>query len=136
MNSYKGYDALVEYVPSARTFHGSVPNIRGVITFEGNSVEELEHAFHESVDLYLDICTRRGVDPDTPYSGKFIVRASSGVHGQAAEAAVQAGVSLNRWVVDAIEARLDHDKLTSAQTRAGRGKSVAAVKRSGASRRA
>ena len=43
-------------------FSGSVINTRDVITFQGESVQELENAFHESVDDYLAWCREDGVE--------------------------------------------------------------------------
>lgn len=54
--TYNNYTATVVYCPGARIFHGAVTNTRDVITFEGDSVEELERAFGDSVEDYLDFC--------------------------------------------------------------------------------
>ena len=60
MLEYKGYKGRVEFDPEAKVFHGEVVETRDVITFQGTSVEELELAFRESVDDYLDFCATRG----------------------------------------------------------------------------
>jgi predicted HicB family RNase H-like nuclease len=56
MLEYKGYTAHVELV----------------ITFQGKSVDEIQEAFRESVDDYLDFCAQRGEDPDKPFSGRLM----------------------------------------------------------------
>jgi predicted HicB family RNase H-like nuclease len=112
VKQYKGYDAQVEYDADARTFHGSVPNIRGAITFDGDSVDELEQAFHDSVDLYLEVCERKGIEPARPYSGNFVVRVDPVLHAQAAQAATRAGSSLNGYVAQAIEEHLSRERRT------------------------
>jgi predicted HicB family RNase H-like nuclease len=104
MKSYKGYQAQVAYDADAEIFHGTVPNIRGVITFEGSSVDELATAFRDSVDFYLELCERNGVEPAKPYSGNFVVRIDPELHARVASAAAIAGVSLNSWVGSALEA--------------------------------
>ena len=71
---YKGYVGMVEFDDEADIFHGQVVNLRDVITFQGRSVDELRHAFEESVDDYLAWCAKRGKTPDKPFSGKFVVR--------------------------------------------------------------
>lgn len=60
--NYKGYIGQVKYDDENRIFSGSVINTRDVITFQGESVQELENAFHESVDDYLTWCREDGVE--------------------------------------------------------------------------
>jgi predicted HicB family RNase H-like nuclease len=42
---YKGYFGKVEFDEAANVFHGEIINLRDVITFEGQTVEELKQAF-------------------------------------------------------------------------------------------
>lgn len=53
---YKGYIGQAEYDSSAKIFHGKVLGIKDIITFQGKTVQELEKAFKESIDDYLDWC--------------------------------------------------------------------------------
>ena len=57
---YKGYTAVVNYNDDDKVFHSKVEGIRDLLCFEGNSVEELEKAFHEFIDEYLADCKRTG----------------------------------------------------------------------------
>ncbi len=66
MMEYKGYLAHVEFDNEAAIFHGEVRNTRDVITFQGQSVEELKKAFEDSVEDYLAFCAERGEAPDQP----------------------------------------------------------------------
>ena len=65
--SYKGYRGCAEFDEEAGVFHGEVLNTRDVITFEGQSVEELRKAFRESVDDYLEFCATLGEQPEKPH---------------------------------------------------------------------
>ena len=56
MLNYKGFFGHVMYDDEAKIFHGEVINTRTVITFQGESVREIEQAFKDSVDDYLDWC--------------------------------------------------------------------------------
>ena len=60
MLKYKGYTGYVVYDDEARIFHGEVAAIKAVITFQGTTVDEIEQAFKDSVDDYLDWCEERG----------------------------------------------------------------------------
>lgn len=66
---YKNYEAAVKFDEDAEVFYGEVINTRDVITFQGNSVEELKKAFRDSVEDYLEFCRERGEEPDKPFSG-------------------------------------------------------------------
>ena len=59
MMNYKGYIAKVEFDDEAMIFHGEVIGIRDVVTFQEKSVKEIEKAFHDSIDDYLDLCKRQ-----------------------------------------------------------------------------
>ena len=56
MMEYKGRLGRVAYDDEAGIFHGEVINLRDVITFQGETVQELRTAFQESVDDYLVFC--------------------------------------------------------------------------------
>ena len=104
--SYKGYSGSVEYSATDRVFHGILNGIRDIITFEGVTVEELETSFRDAVDEYLDWCAETGVEPQRPYSGRFVLRLSPEMHGEISIASRAAKESMNTWVQGAIEARL------------------------------
>ena len=105
---YKGYTGIVEFDEDARFFHGEVVGLKDVITFQGQSVEELEKAMADSIDFYLDWCKERGKEPEKPFSGRFLVRTSPEIHSRAAVAAAKAGMSLNKYVEKAIEDETRH----------------------------
>ncbi|MFH2045728.1 MAG: type II toxin-antitoxin system HicB family antitoxin [Pseudomonadota bacterium] len=102
MMEYKGYFGKVEFDDEANVFHGEVINLRDVITFEGETVDELRAAFVDSVEDYLAFCKERGEEPDKPYSGKFLVRVEPELHKTLVIQARKNGKSLNTWVNDAL----------------------------------
>ena len=63
MMKYKGYRAHIKYDDEAGLFHGEVANIPDVITFQARTRNELQTAFEESVDDYLEFCAARGECP-------------------------------------------------------------------------
>ena len=99
---YKGYFTKVEFDDEANIFHGEVINLRDVITFQGETVDELRQAFHDSVDDYLEFCAERGEEPEKPYSGRFIVRVEPELHKNIVIEARKNGKSLNAWVHDTL----------------------------------
>lgn len=103
MLQYKGYTGHVEFDDEAGLFHGEVIDLRDVVTFQGTSVEELEEAFRDSVDDYLEFCEKRGEEPDRPFSGRLMLRVSPQLHRQVYTRARQEGKSLNQWISERLE---------------------------------
>lgn len=101
--TYKGYQALVSYDEDAELFHGEVTNTRNVITFQGNSDDELKQALADSVEGYLAFCLARNEAPEKPFSGQFVVRVEPLLHRAAVSAAKREGMSLNKWVANVLE---------------------------------
>lgn len=101
---YKGYIGKVELDEESGLLHGEVINTRDVITFEGESVNEVSQAFRDSIDDYLAFCTERGEEPDKPFSGRFVIRVSPELHRRIFTHARQADKSLNGWVAEVLEA--------------------------------
>ena len=103
MLKYKNYVGVVEYDAEGKIFTGEVVGLRDVITFQGRTPEELENSFRQSVDFYFEMCVRDNVSPEKPFSGRFNLRLDPDLHRQLAERAAQEKVSLNEWVVRALE---------------------------------
>jgi predicted HicB family RNase H-like nuclease len=106
MMEYKGYISKVEIDEEAGILYGEVINVRDVITFEGTTVDEIQQAFRDSVDDYLDFCAQRGESPEKPFSGKFVVRLPAELHRKAYIQAKLADKSLNSWVAEVLQSAL------------------------------
>ena len=100
MMKYKGYIGHVEYDDDAKIFHGEVVGLSDIITFQGTSVDELEQAFKESIDDYLNWCKKRGEKPEKTFSGTFNLRIPPEFHAKLAFQAKNMGVSLNSYVTE------------------------------------
>jgi predicted HicB family RNase H-like nuclease len=103
MMEYKGYHAKVEYDADDGFFVGKVYGISDSLNFHGTSVTELEEMFHQSVDNYLQMCAETGKQPDKEFKGSFNVRISPDLHRQISIYAAQEGLTLNQYVVRALE---------------------------------
>lgn len=69
---YKGYSARIEYSDEDGCFVGRVAGIRDLLTFHGESVDEVRQAFEEALDFYSETSAERGEMPNKPYSGKLL----------------------------------------------------------------
>jgi predicted HicB family RNase H-like nuclease len=103
MLEHKGYTAHVELDTEAAIFHGEVLDTRDVITFQGKSVDEVQEAFRESVDDYLEFCAQHGEEPDKPFSGRLMVRLSPHLHRKLYVQAKEEGKSLNQLISERLE---------------------------------
>ena len=105
--TYKGYLGSVAYSEKDNVFFGKIEGINGLVNFEGESVKELTDAFHEAVDDYLAYCKDEGIEPDKSYSGVLNVRLSPAIHRKIAMLARQAGQTLNAYIKEAIEEKVE-----------------------------
>ncbi|HEY5314822.1 MAG TPA: type II toxin-antitoxin system HicB family antitoxin [Pirellulales bacterium] len=101
---YKGYVGYAEYDADAAVFHGGVVGTRDVITFEGQTIEDLNTAFCESIEDYLEMCKESNRPPERPFSGNFMVRIPPELHKRLSRLAEARGMSLNALVAELIEA--------------------------------
>lgn len=103
MMEYKGYHADIKYSDEDKMFVGEVFGLNDTLGFHGTSVDELEAMFHQSVDNYLQMCKEFGKEPDKEYRGRFNVRIPPLLHRAAAYYARRRKVSLNEFVIIALQ---------------------------------
>ena len=100
--TYKGYTAELEVDMEDGILHGEVMGLRDVITFEAETVPRAIEEFHVSVDCYLELCERRGEEPEKPFSGNVLVRIGPELHRRLAKFAQQRNDSINSVVTKAV----------------------------------
>jgi predicted HicB family RNase H-like nuclease len=101
--SYRNYNGTVEYSKEDGCLFGKVVGIKSLLSYEGESVQELETDFKTVVDAYIADCEERGVQPEQPYKGTFNVRISPELHRMIAIYAMEHGETLNAAVEEAID---------------------------------
>jgi predicted HicB family RNase H-like nuclease len=108
MNSmtYRGYTASVAFDDRDDLFVGRILGIRSILSFHGETVQELRAAFEHAIDDYLLECEEAGVAPEKPASGKILLRLPPELHGRALVAAQASGKSLNQWVTELLQGSL------------------------------
>lgn len=100
--SYKNYNGTVEYSREDKCLFGKVVGIKSLLSYEGNSVQDLEQDFQSVIDEYLADCKERNIEPEQPYKGTFNIRISPELHRDIAIYAIEHGKSLNAVVEEAI----------------------------------
>ena len=109
MLAYKGYHGSIHYNSDDRVFYGKIEFIRALVSYEGKDADTLEAAFVEAVDDYLAICADQGREPERPFKGSFNVRIAPELHERVAIAASRHGMSLNRFVAEALSQAVTRD---------------------------
>lgn len=102
--TYKGYEGSVEYSEADNCLFGKVLFVRSLLTYEGQTLDEIRRDFQDAVDDYLELCKDKGWTPEKPFKGSFNVRVSPAVHRKLAKAAAEKGESLNKYVADVLSA--------------------------------
>ncbi len=104
---YKDYYGDAHCDTREQILHGKIQFINDLITYEAETLEGLEAEFRAAVDDYLETCKALNKEPAKPFKGSFNIRISPELHRKAAVRALMASVSLNEWVSDAIQTRLE-----------------------------
>lgn len=100
---HKGYEGSVETDVERKVLWGKILFISDLVTYEGASFDEIEAAFHEAVDDYLETCRLVGKAPEKTLKGVFNVRVTPSQHRDAVRKAVQLDIKLNEVVCRALD---------------------------------
>ena len=114
--SHQGYIARVEFDERDNIFVGRVLGIRTMISFHGETVAGLRSEFETAVDDFVREYKDKGLKPETPASGKLLLRVPPEVHGAALVAAQAAGKGLNQWATELLQDAVRHGAGGSALT--------------------
>lgn len=118
--NYKGYTGGIDFSLEDNVLFGKIEFINDLVSYEGNDLPELETAFREAVDDYLEMCEEIGKAPEKTMSGTFNVRVGEVLHKQLAKYAYKEDKSINDIVKLACEeycSKRDHDKEIIEQVR-------------------
>lgn len=114
MLEYKGYHASVSFDADDNLFVGEVFGLTDSLNFHGESVKELEEMFHQSVDNYLNLCAQIGKQPEREFKGTFNIRITPELHKKAALEAAKQKITLNQFVLNAIDRSVEENENASA----------------------
>ena len=100
---YKDYLGSVHFNVDDEIFYGKIECIDDLISFEGNTVNNLKTAFIEAVEDYIELCKEAGKPAEKSYKGSFNIRISPAIHKKAKRQAIMQGISLNQFIQQAVE---------------------------------
>jgi len=109
--TYKGYTGTIDVSIEDGCLHGQILFIDDIITYEGNTVDDIKTSFEEAVYRYLAYCKETGKPANKPYSGTFNVRVGQELHRKAVEVAYYRGITLNDFVTQSIKTAIEQNGL-------------------------
>lgn len=100
---YKGYWAKIEYSDEDECFCGLVEGLKNdIISFEGNSVQELKKDFKEAIDHYLEVCRETNTKPEEQCKGSLNIRLGVELHNKARIKSIEKNISINELIKEAV----------------------------------
>ena len=100
------YHARIEYDSELDLFRGEILGLSGGADFYGKNPKELRTEFKRSLQVFLKVCSEKGIEPRRHYSGKFNLRISPELHEKLAIAAQAQGKSINALAQEALKERV------------------------------
>ncbi|MEO6743445.1 MAG: type II toxin-antitoxin system HicB family antitoxin [Caldimonas sp.] len=104
--SLKEYSAKIEYDAELDLFRGEILGLTGGADFYGKNPTELRAEFKKSLQVFLEVCAEKGIEPKRNYSGKFNLRIPVELHEKLAIVAEAEGKSLNALAQEALLQRV------------------------------
>lgn len=98
-----GYRAKIEYDEDLDLFRGEILGLSGGADFYGKNPKELRAEFRKSLQVFLEVCKEKGLEPRRNFSGKFNLRIPAELHERLAIAAQAQGKSINTLAQEALQ---------------------------------
>ena len=102
------YHAKIEYDEELDLFRGEILGLSGGADFYGKNTKELRAEFKKSLQVFLEVCKEKGIEPRRHFSGKFNLRISPELHEKLAIKAHAEGKSINTLALEALQEQVAH----------------------------
>jgi predicted HicB family RNase H-like nuclease len=102
------YHAKIEYDDELDLFRGEILGLNGGADFYGKNPKELRAEFKKSLQVFLEVCKEKGIQPRRNFSGKFNLRISPELHERLAIEAQAQGKSINTLAQEALQEKVAH----------------------------
>ena len=102
------YHAKIEYDEALDLFRGEILGLSGGADFYGKNTKELRAEFKKSLQVFLEVCKEKGIEPRRHFSGKFNLRITPELHEKLAIKAHAEGKSINTLALEALQEQVAH----------------------------
>ena len=65
-----GFNAKIEYDEELDLFRGEILGLNGGADFYGENPKEVRAEFKKSLQVFLEVCKEKGIEPKRNFSGK------------------------------------------------------------------
>ncbi len=103
-----GHKATISYDPDIEQFRGKFIGLNGGADFYSDSIAGLIREGRKSLQVFLDVCREKGIDPYKKYSGRFNLRINPELHEQLSIMAESQHTSLNSVITQAVKNYLEN----------------------------
>ena len=93
---YKGLSGSVEFSREDNVFFGKILGIKGLVLYEGDTLDELVQGFHDMADDYIDFCERNHIV--LPVQNKATLPVKLEIYRQVTENAKQSGLPFEEFI--------------------------------------
>jgi len=96
---YRGYIGSVEFSEEDDCFCGKVLGVRGLISYEGESVQELKKDFHDAIDAHIDFMEQLASEGE---KDTYILRLAPALKQSAARTAEARGLTMDSLIEESL----------------------------------
>ena len=96
------FHAAIEFDADLDLFRGEILGLNGGADFYGKNPKELRAEFKRSLQVFLEVCAEKGIEPRRHFSGKFNFRISPQLHARLPIAAQAKGKNINTLAREAL----------------------------------
>ena len=82
-----GHKAIISFDPDISLFRGEFLGLNGGADFYAADVAGLRDEGRKSLEVFIELCREKGIEPKRSFSGKFKVRLAPELHEAAVVAA-------------------------------------------------
>jgi predicted HicB family RNase H-like nuclease len=104
---YKGYTALIEFSDEDGCFVGRVTGINDIVSFDGETVDEIRKNFRDMIEHYIAACAHENRKPNTPTS-EVMVPVPPALYAKIAQKAEYDGIPVNALMETVLQKFIQH----------------------------
>lgn len=93
---HDGIKARIMYDQDIDLFRGEILGLSGSADFYADNIKSLNIEFKKSLEMYLEVCQERGIEPFKNYNGKISYRTNSDIHSKLELVATSKNISINK----------------------------------------
>lgn len=109
---YKNYEGSINWDLKDGILYGKIEFIRALINYQAKDLRNLQIAFQEAVDDYLDFCKTKEIEPEKPFKGGFNVRVGEARHRKAWLIARELNTNLNEYICSILDRDFERFELS------------------------